>query len=92
MCQKWHRPEQIIHKLRQAEIEISKGATVAQAAKGIGVTEHTHYGCRVAYGGMRVPGRGETQHPARRRRPRWAEESGGAPRGPEQGGVRLERS
>jgi putative transposase len=54
MGQKRHRPEQIIHKLRQAEIEISKGATVAQAAKGIGVTEHTYYRWRAAYGGMRV--------------------------------------
>ena len=48
MGQKRHRPEQIIHKLRQAEIEISKGATVAQAAKGIGVTEHTYCRWRAA--------------------------------------------
>ena len=51
---KRYMPEQIIHKLRQAEIEISKGATVAQAAKVIGVTEHTYYRWRAAYGGMRV--------------------------------------
>ena len=51
---KRYTPEQIIHKLRQAEIEISKGATVAQAAKLIGVTEHTYYRWRAAYGGMRV--------------------------------------
>ena len=54
MGQKRHRPEQIIHKLREAEVELGKGATVAQAAKKIGVTEHTYYRWRAEYGGMRV--------------------------------------
>ena len=54
MSQKRHRPEQIIHKLREAEVELGKGATVAQAAKKIGVTEHTYYRWRAEYGGMRV--------------------------------------
>jgi hypothetical protein len=35
---KAHTPEQIIHKLRQAEVELSQGATVPQAAKKTGVT------------------------------------------------------
>ena len=48
------RWEQIIHRLRQAEIEISKGSTVPQAARTIGVTEHRYYRWRAAYGGMRV--------------------------------------
>jgi putative transposase len=54
MGQKRHRPEQIIHKLREAEVELGKGATVAQAAKKIGVTEHTYYRWRAEYGGMRM--------------------------------------
>jgi transposase-like protein len=54
MGQRRHRPEQIIHKLREAEVELGKGATVAQAAKKIGVTEHTYYRWRAEYGGMRV--------------------------------------
>jgi putative transposase len=54
MGQKRHRPEQIIHKLREAEVELGKGATVAQVAKKIGVTEHTYYRWRAEYGGMRV--------------------------------------
>ena len=39
---KRHTPEQIIHKLRQAEVELSQGATVPQAAKQIGVTTQTY--------------------------------------------------
>jgi putative transposase len=49
-----HTPEQIIHKLREAEVELSKGATVGQAAKKIGVTEQTYYRWRAEYGGLRV--------------------------------------
>lgn len=51
---KRHRPEQIIHKLRQAEVELSKGATIPQAAKKIGVTEQTFYRWRNEYGGLRL--------------------------------------
>jgi len=47
-------PEQIIQKLRQAEMEISKGSTVPQAAKQIGVTEQTYYRWRNRYGGLRL--------------------------------------
>jgi len=54
MPRRAHRPEQIIQKLREAEIEISKGATVPQAARKIGVTEQTYYRWRNEYGGMRV--------------------------------------
>ena len=35
--------EQIIPKLREAEVEIAKGRTAAEAAKKIGVTEQTYY-------------------------------------------------
>jgi len=41
MSSKRHTPEQIINKLRQVEVEIANGATVSQAAKKIGVTDHT---------------------------------------------------
>jgi transposase-like protein len=54
MPQKRHTPEQIISKLREVEVELGKGATVGQAAKKIGVTEHTYYRWRAEYGGMRV--------------------------------------
>ncbi|MCB0018394.1 MAG: IS3 family transposase [Anaerolineales bacterium] len=52
MPRKQHSPETIIHKLREAEILISQGKTVKEAAKQIGVTEQTYYRWRKAYGGM----------------------------------------
>jgi len=54
MPSKRHTPEQIINKLRQAEVEIANGATISQACKKIGVTEQTYYRWRSEYGGMRV--------------------------------------
>lgn len=47
-------PEQIIAKLRQAEIEIAKGSTVEQASRKIGVTVQTFYRWRKEYGGLEV--------------------------------------
>ena len=35
--------EQIIAKLRQAEVELAKGSTVPQAARKLGITEQTYY-------------------------------------------------
>ena len=54
MSRRKHTPEQIIHKLREAEVELGKGATVGQAAKKIGVTEQTYYRWRTEYGGLRL--------------------------------------
>lgn len=51
---KRHKPEQIIGKLREAEIELSKGATVPEACKQIGVTDQTYYRWRAEYGGLRL--------------------------------------
>lgn len=49
---KRHRPEEIISKLREADILIGQGRTVAQAIKSIGITEVTYYRWRQEYGGM----------------------------------------
>jgi transposase-like protein len=54
MPKKGYTPEQIINKLRQAEVLLSQGNTVSLAAKQIGVTEQTYYRWRKEYGGMRV--------------------------------------
>ena len=51
---KKHTAEEIISKLRVAELEISKGRTAAEAAKKIGVTEQTYYRWRKEYGGLRT--------------------------------------
>ena len=54
MVKKTYAPEQIINKLREAEILLSQGATTGEASRRIGVTEQTYYRWRREYGGMRV--------------------------------------
>ena len=54
MVRKGFTPEQIIHKLREAEVLLSQGNTVGEASRRIGVTEQTYYRWRREYGGMRV--------------------------------------
>ena len=54
MPKKRHTPEQIITKLREAEVEISKGQPVPVACRKIGVTEQTYYRWRKEYGGLKV--------------------------------------
>ncbi len=54
MSQRRYTPEQIIRKLREAEVLISEGMTAQQAARKIGVTEQTYYRWRKEYGGMRI--------------------------------------
>jgi transposase len=46
--------EQLIAKLREAEIELARGKKVPEAAKKIGVTEQTHNRWKKEYGGLRV--------------------------------------
>jgi putative transposase len=48
------KPEQIINKLREAEVWLSQGATVLEASRKIGVTDVTYYRWRREYGGMRL--------------------------------------
>jgi putative transposase len=50
---KKHTAEQIIGKLREAEIAISKGGTTKEAAKAIGVTDQTFFRWRKEYRGLR---------------------------------------
>ena len=54
MPRKINTPEQIINKLREAEVMLSQGATVAVVSKKIGVSDYTCYRWRKEYGGMRV--------------------------------------
>ena len=54
MPKKINTPEQIIGKLRQAEIMLNQGATVAEVCKKIEVTDQTFYRWRKEFGGMRV--------------------------------------
>ena len=54
MVKKSHSPEQIIHKLREAEILLNQGANVGETCRKISVTEQTYYRWRKEYGGMRI--------------------------------------
>ena len=46
--------EQIIQKLREVEVALSKGQSAGQACRKIGVTEQTYYRWRKEYGGLRT--------------------------------------
>ena len=52
MAKKRHTAEQIIHLLREDEIQTSQGKTLAQSARQIGVSEQTYYRWRKEYGGL----------------------------------------
>ncbi len=49
---KRHTPEQIVAKLRQADVELGKGHRVPEVCKQLGVSEQTYYRWRTKYGGM----------------------------------------
>ena len=52
MPAKKHRPEEIIGKLREAEIVLAQGATTAEACRRIEISEQTYYRWRKEYGGL----------------------------------------
>ena len=52
MKKKHHTPEQIVTKLRKVEALTAEGATVAEAAKQVGVSEQTIYRWKKQYGQM----------------------------------------
>ena len=52
MSQKRHTVDQIIAKLRRADVELGKGRKVPEVCKLIEITEQTYYRWRQKYGGM----------------------------------------
>ena len=54
MAKKGYTPEQITKRLREAEILLSQGETIAVISKKVGVSAHTYYRWRKEYGGMGV--------------------------------------
>ncbi len=54
MGRKRHTAEQIIRKLREAEVELSKGQTTGEVARKLGIAEQTDYRWRKEYGGLRL--------------------------------------
>ena len=54
MAKKKHCVEQIIHKLREAEVLLSQGKPVAEVCRSLGITEQTYYRWRKEYGGLKA--------------------------------------
>ena len=52
MAQKRHSVDQIVAKLRKADVELGKGKKVPEVCKLISITEQTYYRWRQKYGGM----------------------------------------
>ena len=54
MAKRRHTAEQIISKLREAEVLLAKGTKLPQVCRKLGVTEQTYYRWRKEYGGVRT--------------------------------------
>jgi len=54
MARRIYTPERIINRLRKAEVFLSQGSTMGEAARKIEVTEQTYYRWRREYGGVRI--------------------------------------
>ena len=54
MPKQTYTAEQIISKLREAEVLISQGKIISEVAKQLGISEQTYYRWRKDYGGMRT--------------------------------------
>ena len=52
MPRKRYRPEDILYKLREADIHISQGKTVAETIRLLGISDVSYYRWRKEYGGM----------------------------------------
>jgi putative transposase len=53
MPQKRHTVEQIVAKVRKADVELGKGKKVPEVCKLLEITEQTYYRWRQKYGGMK---------------------------------------
>jgi transposase-like protein len=53
MPRKRHSAEEIVAKLRQADVLLAQGQTGADVARVLGVTETTYYRWRSEYGGLK---------------------------------------
>jgi transposase-like protein len=54
LAKKRYAAEQIVAKLREAEVHLSKGLKTGEVCKKLGITENTYYRWRREYGGLRV--------------------------------------
>jgi transposase-like protein len=54
MGRKRHSAEEIVSKLRQADLELAKGSTVTGVCKLLSISEQTYYAWHREYGGLKV--------------------------------------
>ena len=54
MSRKRYSTEQIIRKLREAEVELARGLSTGAVCKKLGVTTNTYYRWRKEYGGLKI--------------------------------------
>ena len=54
MARKHYRPEEIIAKLREADVHLAEGMNVSEVCKALGVHQVTYYRWRREFGGMKV--------------------------------------
>ena len=54
MKRKFHTPEQIVKKLREADAAVASGSTVEQVCKQLGISDATYYNWRKQYGQMKL--------------------------------------
>lgn len=54
MAKHRYTAEEVIHKLREADVLLGQGKTIGEACKQLGVTDHTYFRWRKAYGGLKV--------------------------------------
>jgi putative transposase len=54
MSKKKHTAEEIVTKLREAEVLLAKGQSIAEACRQLGISDQTYYKWRREYGGLQV--------------------------------------
>ena len=54
MAKRKYTSEEIIHKLREADVVLGQGKSIAEACKQLGITDQTYFRWRKAYGGLKV--------------------------------------
>jgi len=54
MARKRHSAEEIIGKLREAEVSLAQGKKVPDVCRALGVSEQTYYRWRNEYGGLKI--------------------------------------
>lgn len=54
MAKRKYTSEEIIHKLREADVLLGQGKSILEACKQLGVTDQTYFRWRKTYGGLKV--------------------------------------